>query len=134
MNDKNKELLEALITDQITYIGKFNPDDKDVDYGAMLSDLRTTCSISLDEEKFALDKAELDTETNSELDKRALDLLQVEEKSKDRIVKIVLESAGIVLPIIFYGIWMKRGFKFEETGTFTSQTFRGLFNRFRPTK
>ena len=134
MNDKNKELLEELITDQITYIGKFNPDDKDTDYGAMISSLRTTCSISLDEEKFALGKVELDTEANSELDKRALDLLQVEEKSKDRIVKIVLESAGIVLPIIFYGIWMKRGFKFEETGTFTSQTFRGLFNRFRPTK
>ena len=100
MNDKNKELLEELLTDQITYIGKFNPDDEG--YGAMISNLRTTCSISLEKEKFALDKAELDTEANSELDKRALDLLQVEEKSKDRIVKIVLESAGIVLPIVFY--------------------------------
>lgn len=27
-----------------------------------------------------------------------------------------------------------KGFKFEETGTYTSTTFRGLFNRFRPTK
>lgn len=132
MNDKNKELLEELITDQITYIGKNNPDDEG--YGSMINNLRTTCSISLEEEKFVLDKAELDTEANSELDKRALDLLQVEEKSKDRIVKIVLESAGIVLPIVFYGIWMKRGFKFEETGVFTSKTFSGLINRFRPTK
>ena len=37
MNDKNKELLEELLTDQITYIGKFNPDDEG--YGAMISDL-----------------------------------------------------------------------------------------------
>ena len=48
--------------------------------------------------------------------------------------KCVLGTAEIVLPLAFYGIWMKRGFKFEETGTFTSQTFRGLFNRFKPTK
>jgi len=45
-----------------------------------------------------------------------------------------VEIASIVLPLIFYGIWMRKGFKFEETGTFTSTTFRGLFNRFRPTK
>lgn len=41
---------------------------------------------------------------------------------------------GICLPLIFYGVWMKQGFKFEETGAYTSTTFRGLFNRFKPTK
>ena len=35
---------------------------------------------------------------------------------------------------MFYAAWMKRGFKFEENGTYTSTTFRGLFNRFKPTK
>jgi len=55
------------------------------------------------------------------------------EKVKDRYFRLGVEAAAIILPLIFYGIWMRRGFKFEETGTFTSTTFRSLFNRFRPT-
>jgi len=58
---------------------------------------------------------------------------KLEEQIKDRYFKLVVEAAGIILPLIFYGIWLRRGFKFEETGTFTSTTFRNLFNRFKPT-
>jgi len=58
---------------------------------------------------------------------------QLDEQVKDRYFRTALEAAGIVLPLIFYAVWMKRGFKFEETGTYTSTTFRGLFNRFKPT-
>jgi len=59
---------------------------------------------------------------------------QLEEQVKDRYFRLGIEMTSIILPLIFYGIWMRKGFKFEETGTFTSTTFRGLFNRFRPTK
>lgn len=55
-------------------------------------------------------------------------------KKKDQYLRYAIDTAGIVLPLIFYGVWMGRGFKFEEKGTFTSQTFKGLINRFRPTK
>lgn len=55
-------------------------------------------------------------------------------KKKDQCLRYAIDIAGIVLPLIFYGVWMGRGFKFEEKGTFTSQTFKGLINRFRPTK
>ena len=47
--------------------------------------------------------------------------------------KMGVEAMGVILPLMFYAAWMRRGFKFEETGTFTSTTFRGLFSRFRPT-
>lgn len=59
---------------------------------------------------------------------------QLEEQVKDRYFRFGLEAASIILPLIFYATWMKRGFRFEETGTYTSTTFRGLFNRFKPTK
>lgn len=59
---------------------------------------------------------------------------QLEEQKKDRYFRLGVEAAGIILPMMFYAVWMKRGFKFEETGTYTSTTFRGLFNRFRPTR
>ena len=59
---------------------------------------------------------------------------QLNEQVKDRYFRLGVEVAGIVLPLIFYASWMRRGFEFEENGTFTSTTFRGLFNRFKPTK
>lgn len=55
------------------------------------------------------------------------------DKKEDRIVKIGIASAELVLPLMFYAVWMRRGLKFEESGTFTSQTFRGLISRFKPT-
>lgn len=59
---------------------------------------------------------------------------QLAEAKKDRWIKLGVDIAGILLPLGFYGIWMARGFKFEQTGSYTSTTFRGLFSRFRPTK
>lgn len=59
---------------------------------------------------------------------------QLDEQTKDRLFRIGVDVAGIVIPLVFYGVWMNRGFKFEENGTFTSTTFRGLFGRFRPTR
>lgn len=59
---------------------------------------------------------------------------QLTEQVKDRYFRVGIAAAEIVLPLIFYAVWMKMGFRFEETGSYTSTTFRGLFNRFRPTK
>ena len=59
---------------------------------------------------------------------------QKSEQIKDRYFRLGIAAAELVLPLVFYAFWMRRGFKFEETGTYTSTTFRGLFNRFRPTK
>lgn len=59
---------------------------------------------------------------------------QISEQIKDRYFRVGIAAAELVLPLMFYGIWMEKGFKFEETGSYTSATFRGLINRFRPTK
>lgn len=59
---------------------------------------------------------------------------QFGEQIKDRYFRLGIAAAELILPLIFYGIWMRKGFKFEETGTYTSTTFKGLFNRFRPSK
>lgn len=60
--------------------------------------------------------------------------IQIAEQKKDRYFRVGIAGAELMIPLIFYGIWMKKGFKFEETGTITSSTFKGLINRFRPTK
>lgn len=59
---------------------------------------------------------------------------QLREQKIDRYVRIGTAAAELVLPLVFYGIWMKKGFKFEESGVYSSTTFRNLFSRFRPSK
>ena len=59
---------------------------------------------------------------------------ETKDQALDRYIRLGVEIAGIVLPLAFYGYWMRRGFEFEANGTFTSTTFRGLFSRFRPTR
>lgn len=52
----------------------------------------------------------------------------------ERIIGHVVTLTGAVLPLVFYGRWMNKGLEFEKTGTFTSQTFKGLISRFKTTK
>lgn len=52
----------------------------------------------------------------------------------DRYIRVGVAAAELIIPLIFYGCWMRRGFKFEETGTYTSSTFRNLYNHFHPKK
>lgn len=108
-------------------------------------------------EVIGLQLSELDTLTpGSEEHKRATEALsqlyklKIEEESKtvelevkikqcgkenkQSIIKMGIDVAGIVLPLAFYATWMNKGFKFEETGSFTSTTFRGLFQKFKTTR
>lgn len=59
---------------------------------------------------------------------------QLREQKIDRYVRTGIAVAELILPLMFYGIWMKRGFKFEESGVYSSTTFKNLFNRFKPTR
>lgn len=43
---------------------------------------------------------------------------------------IAVDIGGIAGPLLFYNLWMKRGFQFEQEGTFTSTTFRWMQNSF----
>ncbi|MEG1523884.1 MAG: hypothetical protein RR475_02535 [Clostridia bacterium] len=59
---------------------------------------------------------------------------QLSEQVKDRWIKVAIAGAELIIPLIFYAVWIGLGLKFEETGSFTSTTFRGFFSRLKPTK
>ena len=59
---------------------------------------------------------------------------QRREHMRDLIINTAVALTGIVVPLAAYGVWMNRGFKFEETGTYTSSTFKNLFRVFKPNK
>lgn len=56
---------------------------------------------------------------------------QMKESRKDRIIKIVLEGAAILVPVTVSSYWMAKGLKFEQDGTFTSRTGQWLSNHLR---
>lgn len=63
-----------------------------------------------------------------------LEEIRLSEMVRDRYFRTGIAVLEIGLPLMFYGVWMRRGFKFEKDGTYTSKTFMNLFNRFKPTR
>ena len=59
---------------------------------------------------------------------------KLSEQKKDRYFNLGIKALEISLPLVFYAVWMKAGFKFEQEGVFTSTTFKELFKNFRPKK
>lgn len=132
MEKDTKTMLEEEIQAELEKIASLNPGDKE--HSAAVDSLATLYRLNIEEtekERKFMKECEHDLIEERELE---LKNAQLEEQKKDRWWRFGLDAAGIVLPLTFYAIWMRKGFKFEETGTFTSTTFRGLFGKFKPTK
>lgn len=71
-----------------------------------------------------------DTATNAEKELKVKEL-ELEDSKRFQYLRAGLEAAGIIMPLMFSWIWMRRGFKFEQEGTYTSKTFQWLFGKFR---
>lgn len=129
MGEEIKDLLGEEIKTEIRDLSTLEPGSKEKSIA--IDDLAKLYRLRIEETKNEWDFNEkYDTRESDNILKKD----QLEEQVKDRYFRLGLEAAGIILPMIFYAAWMKRGFKFEENGTYTSTTFRGLFNRFKPTK
>lgn len=127
-----KDLLEDELKTEFEKLSSMTPGTRE--HSAAVDSLATLYKLSIDEtenDRAFRERCDKDIAMSKELQ---LKEAQLEEQKKDRYFRLALESAGLILPLIFYGIWMRKGFKFEQEGTFTSTTFRGLINRFRPTR
>lgn len=81
-----------------------------------------------------LKERQFNTDTELRIKEHCLKTNQFNEGLNANYLRMVIEVAGIVAPLVFYSSWMKKGFKFEETGAFTSSTFKNLIQKFKPTK
>jgi len=129
MDEEIRKMLEEEIKTEIRDLSTLEPGSKEK--STAIEDLAKLYKLRIEETKNEWDFDEKYKSRDSDIQFKKD---QLEEQVKDRYFRFGVEVAGIILPLIFYAIWMKRGFKFEETGTYTSTTFRGLFNRFKPTK
>lgn len=138
----SKEILEALDKEIIRLMSELNTlDPKGKEYDnvtTVLKDLHYLRDRELaagnSERELELKERKLDCEEVKDTDDTLHKTNELEELKKDRFVRYVLDGVGIVLPPIVYAVWMNKGFKFEETGTYTSQTFRNFFSKMNPFK
>ncbi len=129
MDEEIRKLLEEEIKTEIRDLSTLEPGSKEK--STAIEDLAKLYKLRIEETKNEWDFSE---KYDAREGDKQLKKDQLEEQVKDRYFRFGVEVASIILPWIFYAAWMKRGFKFEETGTYTSTTFRSLFNRFKPTK
>lgn len=129
MGEEIKELLEEEIKSEIENLSSLEAGSQQ--HSAAVESLTKLYKLKIEEDKSSMEY--LDKIENREIDQESK-TAQMAESVKDRYFRFGMAAAELVLPLMFYGVWMRRGFKFEQDGTFTSQTFRGLFSRFRPTK
>lgn len=129
MNEEIRDLLEEEIKSQIENLSTIESGSQE--QTTAVDCLAKLYKLKLEEDKSATEYME---KIESRETETALKNAQLKESVKDRYFRLGIAAAELVLPLAFYGIWMRQGLKFEETGTFTSQTFRGLFGRFKPTK
>lgn len=129
MGEKIKDLLEEEIKSEIENLSSLNAGSQE--HSAAVESLAKLYKLKIEEDKSSMDYYEKEESRNTELN---IKRNQMDEAVKDRYFRLGIAAAELVLPLMFYGIWMNRGFKFEKDGTYTSQTFRGLFSRFKPTK
>lgn len=154
MGENIKELLNGEIAAEIQAISSL--DSGSEEKSKAIEDLAKLYRLRIEETKSELDaedkrsrrtleseasvreneikKSQLDEQIKADVQDEQYKRSQLDEQVKDRYFRLGIAAAELLIPLMFYGIWMRKGFKFEETGTYTSTTFRGLFNRFRPTK
>jgi hypothetical protein len=135
----NEEIVRTLDDGILSHLNKLNTMSvEDKEYSKVVEATTQLYKLRLEEAKLDIDSSKYEMEFAEKEAQRLLDestkKAQLKEQVKDRYFKIIIGGVEVIVPIIFYGVWMKRGFKFEETGTFTSTTFRGLFGRFRTGK
>ena len=144
MDEEIKVLLDKTIKSDILEIGKMDIGSEERKYA--IEDLVKLYKLRIDETKNDKDICERREARIMEMDeRREARFMERDTRSrdkqddlrelvKDRYFRVGIAVAEIGLPLLFYAKWMKRGFEFEENGAYTSTTFRGLFNRFKPTK
>ena len=129
MGEEIKELLEEEIKSEIENLSSLEAGSQQ--HSAAVESLAKLYKLKIEEDKTSMDYYEKEENRNTEID---LKRNQMDEAVKDRYFRLGIAAAELILPLMFYGIWMNRGFKFEKDGTYTSQTFRSLVSRFKPTK
>lgn len=125
MKDCTMELLSEEIKGEFENLSNLDPGSEE--HSKAVDTLTKLYKLKIEENKNESDFVEKQKEEQLKRD-------QMAEQLKERKWRVGIEVCEIAVPLVFYSIWMKRGFRFEETGSYCSQTFRNFFSRLKPTR
>ena len=130
-NDKNDIERSRICKDETFNNRKLDIEDKRIE-------IENNTNIKKIENDFMINNRKLDIEEisgNESLKLKSKELAQeiIRDTMNDKVklIDLGVQAAGIILPIMFYGSWMKKGLEFEKSGTFTSNTFKSLISKFK---
>ena len=130
-NDKNNIERSRICKDETFNNRKLDIEDKRIE-------IENKTNIKKIDNDFMINNRKLDIEEisgNESLKLKTKELAQeiVRDAMNDKVklIDLGVQAAGIILPIIFYGSWIKKGLEFEKEGTFTSTTFKGLISKLK---
>ena len=125
-----KDLLEDEIRSEIENLSQLKPGEKaHADAVDSLVKLYKLNIEEIENEREFRRKSEESANQDLELQ---LKEAQLKEQIKARRFGIGVDAAKVVLPLLLYAIVIHKGYRFEETGTITSQTLKGILSKFRP--
>ena len=136
-NDKNdKENKNDIERSKISKDETFN--NRKLDIEDKRIEIENKTNIKKIDNDFMINNRKLDIEEisgNESLKLKTKELAQeiVRDTINDKVklIDLGVQAAGIILPIIFYGSWVKKGLEFEKEGTFTSTTFKSLISKLK---
>ena len=128
---ENKTNIKKIENDETFNNRKLDIEDKRIE-------IENKTNIKKIDNDFMINNRKLDIEEisgNESLKLKSKELAQeiVRDTMNDKVklIDLGVQAAGIILPIIFYGSWIKKGLEFEKEGTFTSTTFKGLISKLK---
>ena len=136
IEDKRIEIENKTNIKKIENEESFNNRKLDIEDKRIENENKT--NIKKIENDFVINNRKLDIEEisgNESLKLKSKELAQeiVRDAMNDKVklIDLGVQAAGIILPIIFYGSWVKKGLEFEKEGTFTSTTFKSLISKLK---
>jgi len=139
--------IEEYVVSELSYLNNLDrqKDEYDKSIGETVERIKTLVDLLEKEdvnisneclENRRIDSTEIKNNSDVDLKREELNIniKKDVELRTDRIIKVIADVAVVTVPIIFYNVWMNKGFRFEETGTYTSNTFKNLFGKFKPNK
>lgn len=131
IENENKTNIKKIENDEAFNNRKLDIEDKRIE-------TENKTNIKKIDNDFMINNRKLDIEEisgNESLKLKSKELAQeiVRDAMNDKVklIDLGIQAAGIILPIIFYGSWIKKGLEFEKEGTFTSTTFKGLISKLK---
>ena len=128
---ENKTNIKKIENDETFNKRKLDIEDKRIE-------IENKTNIKKIDNDFMINNRKLDIEEisgNESLKLKTKELAQeiVRDTMNDKVklIDLGVQAAGIILPVIFYGSWIKKGLEFEKEGTFTSTTFKGLISKLK---